>query len=84
MLRSLERLTQLTALVPHDMRAKVPVGAINVSVLADPLGQIEDNGHWDYMLTRQLEQTAPSILLNVGCIYDNQIPEGLSLPGDVV
>ncbi len=78
-------LSKLAALIPHNVRAEVAVGTVNVSVLADSLWQIEDNNHRDnVILTSQLEQTSSSIRLNIRRIHDHQLSESQTFPGNVV
>ena len=63
----------------------VPVGPAPVPLLADPLGQVEHDGHRQaVVLPGQLDQRLAGLGLDVGGVDHRQPPQGQPLAGDEV
>src|SRR5687767_6326795 len=64
---------KLTALLPDDVRAEVPIGTRPVAVLADPFGQIEDDRDRQHVVApRELDQRLSCLGLDVRRVHDGQ------------
>ena len=73
-LKLLQRLLQLTDLIPNDMRPKISIWTARIAVMADSLGHVEHDDHGDHMvLTRKLQESAPSERLHIGCVNHDQL-----------
>ena len=80
-----ERPPQLRRLVADDVRAEVPVGAVPVAFLADPLGHVEHERHGQaVVLPGQLDERLAGLGLDVGGVDDRQPSQGQPLAGDEV
>ena len=80
-----DRPAQLRFLLPDHVRPEVPVLPATVSLLADLLGQVEDQGHRKaVVLPSKLDQRLAGLGLDVGGIHDGQMSQGQPLSGDEV
>ena len=78
-----QRPAQLIVLAFHDLGTEIPVGAGRGAVLADALGQVQDDGHRQHVVrTGELDEPAPGLALHVRGVDDRQMTAVEPLPGD--
>ena len=80
-----QRVAQVGGLPAYHMGAKVAVRARGIPIVADALGDIEDDGHRQAVVAaRKLHKRAARSMLHVGGVDHSQPAGGESLRGDVV
>ncbi len=78
-----ERSAELGCLVADDVGPERPVGTVPVSLLADPLGHVQDDRHGQaVILPGQFDPGLAGLGLDVGGVDDRQPSECQPLPGD--
>ena len=79
------RPAKLPNLVANDMGPEVAIGPMDVSVVAQALGKVENHRHWNHVvLAGKAQQRPPGILLYVRGVYNHQLSERQALAGNVM
>jgi hypothetical protein len=83
-LEPLDRLAELLVLAAQRVRREVAVGAVGVACGADLLGDVEHDGHGQYVVRAgESDQRRSGIALDAGCVDDGESTGFESLAGDV-
>jgi hypothetical protein len=80
-----KRAPELLRLVADDMRAKLTIRPQHVSILAEPLWEIEDNRfREDVVFLCKSDEGLPRLGLHICCVYDGEASASEPLTDDVV
>ena len=80
-----EGAAQLLALAANDVRAEGTVRTMDVAVLADTFGEIQDDGNRERVIApREGDEGSAGIGLDVGGVHDGEASGRETLGGDVV
>jgi hypothetical protein len=80
-----QRTPELLGLIANNMWSKLPIRAKSISILAQPLGEIKDNGLGEEVeLLRESDEGLASLRLDIRSIDYGESSTRESLPNDLV